>query len=89
MRNNLIVDDDQTTGARLRSERERLGLPYYELAHRGGCVDVIQKHYEAGRKPIPVGYLQRLHAHTEVDVWFVLTGTPGSAAHASEKLPAE
>ena len=68
------LDDDQAFGARLREERERLGLQVHELAHCAGRPDGTQKHYEAGTKPIPVDYLQALHARTDVDVMYVVTG---------------
>lgn len=74
----IELDDDTAFAARLRAERERLGLALHELAHLGGCVDATQRHYEAGSKPIPVGYLQALNARTDVDVWFVITGQPGA-----------
>lgn len=68
------LDDDQAFGARLREERERLGLQVHELAHLAGRPDGTQKHYEAGSKPIPVDYLQALYVRTDVDVMYVVTG---------------
>lgn len=70
-----VLDDDQAFGARLRTERERLGLKVHELAHLAGRPEGTQKHYEAGTKPIPVDYLQALHVRSDVDVMFVVTGT--------------
>lgn len=75
----IELDDDATFGARLRAERERLGLQLHELAHLGGRPEGTQRHFEAGSKPIPVDYLQALHVRTDVDVWFVLTGQRGKA----------
>lgn len=69
-----LLDDDHVFGARLRAERERVGLELHELAHLGGRPDFTQVLYEAGEKPIPVDYLQALNARTDVDVWWVITG---------------
>lgn len=69
-----ILDDDDVFGARLRAERERLGLAVNELAHQGGRPDFTQVLYEAGEQPIPVDYLQALNARTDVDVWWIITG---------------
>lgn len=74
----IELDDDTTFGARLRAERERLGLEVHELAHLAGRPDATQKRYEAGATPIPVDYLQALNARSDVDVWFVITGQPGA-----------
>lgn len=73
----IELDDDATFGARLRAERERLGLKLHELAHMGGRPEGTQRHFEAGSKPIPADYLHALQVRTEVDVWYVLTGQPG------------
>lgn len=69
-----VLDDDQAFGARLLSERERVGLAVHELAHLGGRPDGTQKKYEAGTLPIPIDYLQALHVRTDVDVLYVITG---------------
>lgn len=68
------LDDDQTFGARLREERERLGLAVHELAHMGGRPDFSQIMYEAGEQPIPIDYLQALEHRSPVDVWYLVTG---------------
>jgi transcriptional regulator with XRE-family HTH domain len=68
------LDDDQTFGARLRTERERLGLALHELAHLCGRVDIVQKRYEEGSLPIPVDYLQVLHRRTDARVTWIVTG---------------
>lgn len=73
----MELDDNTAFGARLRAERERLGLAVHELAHLGGRPDITQKRYEAGTSPIPIDYLQALHVRTDVDVWLVITGQPG------------
>jgi transcriptional regulator with XRE-family HTH domain len=70
----IDLDDDQVFGARLRAERERLGLQVHELAHLGGRPDGTQKKYEAGTLPIPIDYLQALQVRTDVDVIYVITG---------------
>lgn len=68
------LDTDQAFGARLRLERERLGLKVYELAHLCGRVDVVQQRYEAGELPIPIDYLQALLVRTDVNVTYLIQG---------------
>jgi transcriptional regulator with XRE-family HTH domain len=70
----FVLNTDQEFGARLRAERERLGLQVHELAHLAGRPEGTQQHYEAGSKPIPVDYLQALHVRSDLDVMFVVTG---------------
>jgi transcriptional regulator with XRE-family HTH domain len=79
MQKPVELDDDTAFGARLRAERERLGMQVHELAHLCGRVDLVQKRYEAGSLPIPADYLQALHVRSDVDVWYVLTGQPGAS----------
>lgn len=74
----IELDDDTAFGARLRAERERLGLELYHLAHLAGRPDATQKRYEAGTTPIPVDYLQALNARSDVDVWYLVTGRRSS-----------
>ena len=74
----IDLDDDQVFGARLRAERERLDLQVHELAHLCGRPDGTQKKYEAGTLPIPIDYLQALHARTDVDVMYLVTGLRNS-----------
>ncbi|MDA7086521.1 helix-turn-helix transcriptional regulator [Pseudomonas sp. SA3-5] len=74
----IELDDDTAFGARLRAERERLGLEVHELAHLSGRPDITQKRYEAGSTPIPIDYLQALHARSDVDVWYLVTGRRSS-----------
>lgn len=69
-----ILDDDPAFGARLRAERERLGLQVHELAHLCGRTDHTQKRYEDGREPIPADYLQALHRRTDANVMRIVTG---------------
>lgn len=78
------LDDDYAFGQRLRAERERLGLALHELAHLGGFVDVVQRQFEAGERPIPIDYLQALVARTDVDVAFLITGRRGEAIARAE-----
>lgn len=68
------LDYDADFGARLRAERERLGMAVHELAHKGGRPDFTQVLYEAGEQPIPIDYLQALEARTDVDVMYLITG---------------
>jgi len=68
------LDDDKAIGARLRAERERLGLAVHELAHLGGRTDHTQKRYEDGSEPIPADYLHALHRRTDVRVMWIVSG---------------
>lgn len=72
-----MLDDDYTFGARLREERERLGLQLHELSHRAGQTDLQQKRMEAGKKPITIRYLQAMERSTDVDVGYLITGRRG------------
>lgn len=67
-------DDNYAIGARLRAERERLGLAVHELAHLAGRTDHTQKRYEDGREPIPADYLQALHRRSDANVMWIVTG---------------
>lgn len=66
------LDDDKAIGARLRAERERIGLDVHELAHLCGRTDYIQKRYESGKAVIPADYLQALFLRTDIEVNFIL-----------------
>lgn len=68
-----VVDKD-AVGARLRSERERLGLTQQQMGEAGGVSVISQRHYEAGRRVPDAEYLCRVAA-LEVDLLFVLRGT--------------
>lgn len=68
------LDYDSDFGARLRAERERLGLAVHELAHLGSRPEFTQLLFEAGEQPIPIDYLQALEARTDVDVMYLITG---------------
>lgn len=67
------LDDAPAFGARLRAERERLGLAVHELAHLCGRTDHTQKRYEDGREPIPADYLQALHRRTDANVMLIIS----------------
>ncbi len=64
-----------TYGARLREERDRLGLLVHELAHLAGVTDYLQKRFENGTSVIPIDYLDALAAHSDADVLYIVTGT--------------
>lgn len=68
------LDDDRAFGARLRAERERLGLEVHELAHLGGRPDFTQRQYEAGELSIPIDYLQALQLRTDVSIKYLMIG---------------
>lgn len=76
MRPSTIDLDDRPRdfGDRLLEERKRLGLQVHELAHLAGHTDYMQKRFENGTSVIPIDYLQALAAHSEVDVFYVITG---------------
>lgn len=69
-----LIDLPGEFGARLREERERLGLAVHELAHLAGQTDYMQKRFENGTSVIPIDYLQALAARSKVDVLYVITG---------------
>lgn len=69
-----LLDDDHAIGARLRAERERLGLAVHELAHLCGRTDHTQKRYEDGSQPIPADYLHALHRRTDAQVLWIVVG---------------
>ena len=71
------LDDDYAFGARLREERERLGLQLHELSLKAGRTDLQQKRMEEGKTPIPIDYLQAMERFTDVDVSYVITGRRG------------
>lgn len=70
----IDLDDDPAIGARLRAERERLGLQVYELAHLCGRTDHKQKRLEDGRDSVTADYLQALHRRTDANVMLIITG---------------
>lgn len=68
------MDDDYTFGARLREERERLGLQLHELAFKAGRTHLQQQRMEEGKVPITIDYLQAMERYTDVDVGYLVTG---------------
>lgn len=69
-----LDDSPRDFGDRLLEERKRLGLQVHELAHLAGQTDYMQKRFENGTSVMPIDYLQALAAHTEVDVFYIVTG---------------
>lgn len=69
-----VLDDNPIFGARLRAERERMGLQLHELAHLCGRTDHTQKRYEHGSEAIPVDYLQALHQRTDANIIWIVNG---------------
>jgi transcriptional regulator with XRE-family HTH domain len=70
----LYLDEDPAFGARLREERERLGIEVHDLGHLGGKPVNIQKRYEKGTATIPIRYLQAIALRTDISIQYVLTG---------------
>lgn len=66
-----------TYGARLREERERLGLSQAEFAALGGVARRAQIRYESDERVPDLGYLSGL-ARAGVDVPYVVGGERGS-----------
>jgi transcriptional regulator with XRE-family HTH domain len=62
-----------SVGARLRSERDRLGLNQADFGRAGGINRSSQAEYEGGKRACTASYLGQLLA-IGVDVGFVLTG---------------
>lgn len=71
-------------GARLRRERERLGLSQVEFAQVGGVKRVTQYLYEHGDRSPDSDYLLRVH-QIGVDVIWVMFGAtdPETARHTA------
>ena len=73
-----------TLGARLRSERCRLGLSQRVLAEIGGVKTNAQGHYEQGLRLPRADYLARVHK-AGIDIIYVLVGIT-SAVRREESL---
>ncbi|GJK93091.1 TPA: helix-turn-helix domain-containing protein [Klebsiella michiganensis] len=75
-------------GARLREERERLGLSQQSMGEIGGVKKLTQLNYEKGERAPDTIYLTAL-ASIGVDIVYVLTGqrmpAPGSIAPQNEE----
>lgn len=76
-----LLDDDKAFGARLRAERERLGLELHELAHLCGRTDYEQRRFEDGKESIPIDYLQALSVYTDVNLKRLILGVPVLGMH--------
>ena len=68
-------------GARLRAERERLGLTQDEFARIGGVQKLAQHNYEKGERIPSVEYLSAVEAHG-VNAGYLLGGGKGAAFSA-------
>lgn len=75
-------------GARLREERERLGLSQQSMGEIGGVKKLTQLNYEKGERAPDTIYLTAL-ASVGVDIAYVLTGqrmpVPDSIAPQNEE----
>ncbi|CAN5370118.1 hypothetical protein BH10PSE14_BH10PSE14_04570 [soil metagenome] len=71
--NHQTVGFREVFGARLRTERDRLGLNQSEMALKGSVTKNSQWAYEAGRRACDTDYLAAL-ADAGIDVGFLLTG---------------
>lgn len=71
----LIEDAKHGVGARLRVERERLGMSQDEMGTRAGKNKNTQMRYETGVNAPTTAYLHDL-ADLGVDIGYVLTGFP-------------
>lgn len=76
------LHDKSSIGARLRSERERLGLGQLELAEAGGVNRNSQGAYEKGERLPDAGYLAAA-AVLGVDALYVITGVRQQSAGLS------
>lgn len=69
----LIADESSTVGARLREERERLGLKQEDLATPGGVNRNTQGSYERGVRNPDTAYLAGV-ATLGIDLVYVISG---------------
>ena len=60
--------------ARIRSERERIGMTLEAFADVGGFSKTSQHRYEAGGSCPDASYLKALHDRLDIDVLFIVTG---------------
>lgn len=80
---NKKVIDLESFGARLRSERLRLGFNQTDFAEIGGVQKDGQVKYEAGKREPGIGYISLL-AQAGVDVGFLITGLVSTASTEDE-----
>ena len=66
-------------GARLKEERERLGMNQTDFAAQGGVSKVTQFNYESGRRSPDALYLAAVGS-LGVDVLYIVTGQRASEA---------
>ncbi len=78
MTDQLFQIDSAGFGARLKQERERLGLTLSDFGLLGEVNRMTQMRYEVGTNSPTVEYLDRIGRH-DVDTMFLVTGTPSSA----------
>jgi len=69
------TQDDSTFPARVREERERLGLTQTEFGRLGGVSKMAQWQYENGKHWPTLEYIQNLRANGGVDIVYLVTGT--------------
>lgn len=73
----LAQIDSAGFGARLKQERERLGLTLSEFGSLGEVNRMTQMRYEVGANSPSVEYLDRIGRHG-VDTMFLVAGIPSS-----------
>lgn len=71
-------------GARLREERERLGLSQSAFGEIGGVQKRAQINYEAGDRAPDANYLAEI-AKVGGDVQYIVTGVPSAAALSADE----
>jgi len=79
----LSVITREEIGARLRGEREKLGLSQSEMGEKGGVSRISQAAYEGARRPPDIDYLIGLNG-AGIDIGFLVTG-----ARAIDNLTAD
>lgn len=70
--------------ARLREERQRLGLSQVDFGKLGSVSKNTQLSYESGASPIPLDYLGRVEMHG-VDIAFIVTGVRKSGTNVADQ----
>lgn len=71
-------------GARLRAERDRLGLSQGEFGSAGGVNRGSQAEYESGKRPCTVSYLHAVGA-IGADAGWIFTGQRGAHSISEEQ----
>lgn len=72
------TQDDSTFPARVREERERLGLTQTEFGRLGGVSKMAQWQYEQGKHWPTLEYIQNLQASGGIDIVYLVTGNRDS-----------